>query len=107
MAEKKPQDEVSLIHHLNRNVAKLAAHMEKARFDEYAAMFSRPVKFIWFNFLAGIARGFGIAVGMTVIVALVLFFLSKMIDLPFIGYYIAQIVEMVNSYLSEGKSMLR
>lgn len=92
---------------LGHSVEKLAAHMEKARFDEYAAMFSRPVKFIFFNFLAGIARGFGIAVGMTLIVALVVFLLSKMINLPIIGYYIAQVVEMVNNYLAEGKSMLR
>ena len=107
MTENKQDDDRKMTHHLNRNISKLAAHMEKARFDEYIAMFTRPGKFIFFNFLAGIARGFGIAVGMTLIVALVLYLLTKLINLPIIGYYIAQVVEMVNTYLAEGKSMLR
>jgi hypothetical protein len=104
---KHSEDEISLIHHLNRSVQRLAAHMEKAHFDDYAAMFSRPFKFIIFNFLAGMARGFGVAVGMTVIVGLLLYLLTRLIDLPFIGFHIAQIVELVNKYLSESKPLIR
>ncbi|MFA4858283.1 MAG: DUF5665 domain-containing protein [Candidatus Margulisiibacteriota bacterium] len=102
-----PEEETKLIHKLSHNIEKLAAHMERASFHEYAGMFRHPIKFIFFNFAAGIARGFGLAVGMSLLVALVLYLLAKMIDLPFIGYHIAQIVATVNQYLAEGKALLK
>ena len=83
------------------NVDKVASHLERANFGAYADLITRPWKFFWFNFLAGLFRGFGLAVGMTVIFAVVLYLLAAIlkhfIDVPVLGSFIAELVEFVNS----------
>lgn len=100
------EEEKSLLESLNSRVGMLATAIERARIDEYTSMLTRPWKFFFFNFTVGIFRGLGIAVGMTIIAALFLYILVKilvnMVDLPFIGMYIAEIVKFVNQYLQQG-----
>lgn len=95
--------ETSLIEKLNQNIQKLSEQMERNRIEEYTSMMVRPWKFFLVNFLAGVARGFGLALGMTLVVAVVVYLLSQVlihfIDVPFIGEYIAQIVAFVNEAL--------
>lgn len=83
-----------------RNLNKLALIMERMRLSEYLELIQNPRRLIFMNFVAGVARGFGFVMGMTVLVALALFGLSKMVDLPLIGKYIAKIVEIVHQELS-------
>ena len=49
------------------------------------------------NFFAGISRGIGIGIGVTVITAMLIIILQKIVTLniPIIGEYIADIVEIV------------
>ena len=49
------------------------------------------------NFIAGIARGIGIGIGVTIITAALILLLRKIVSLniPIIGEYIADIVEIV------------
>jgi len=49
------------------------------------------------NLLAGIARGVGIGIGVTIITAILILLLQKIVTLniPVIGEYIADIVEIV------------
>ena len=49
------------------------------------------------NILAGIAKGIGIGIGVTIITAVIIFLLQKIVKLniPVIGKYIADIVEIV------------
>ena len=49
------------------------------------------------NLLAGIARGVGIGIGVTIITAILIILLQKIVTLniPVIGEYIADIVEIV------------
>lgn len=53
------------------------------------------------NFLGGLSRGFGIAVGITLLSALVLWFLQRLVslNLPLIGNFIAELVRIVLTYL--------
>lgn len=92
-----------LIEKLNHNIQKLSEQMERNRIEEYTSMMVRPWKFLAVNFLAGVARGFGLALGMTLVVAIVVYVLGQVlvhfIDVPFIGEYIAQIVAFVNEAL--------
>lgn len=44
-----------------------------------------PWKMLWPNFVAGIARGFGALVGATIVIAMIGWILSTLIDLPLIG----------------------
>ncbi len=91
---------------LNRNIQKLAEHFERGNISEYIQLMQSPLKIIFLNFIGGLARGFGIAVGMTIIVALLAYILARLINLPIIGFYIAQIVEIVNKYLAQSGTQI-
>jgi len=99
-------NEEEKVDRFSRAVEKLGVMIERARVDEYTSMLTRPWKFFMVNLGAGIFRGFGIAVGFTLVFALVIYILtmvlSRMIDLPIIGYWAAQFIELVNTYLKEG-----
>ncbi len=99
---KKANNKKTMLESLEESVRKLARNMERARIDEYVTHIRRPWKILGLNLAIGIARGFGIAVGMTIVFAIVMYMISKMVNLPIIGQFIAQIVEIVNKYLSEG-----
>jgi hypothetical protein len=56
-----------------------------------------PKKFIFYNFLAGIARGLGFAFGVTFIFALIIWFLSKLSLVPLLGDWINSILKYIES----------
>ena len=85
-----------------RSLHNLANILERMRLSDYITMMQNPRRLIVLNFIAGLARGFGIVVGMTVVFALALYSLSKLVDLPLIGKYIARIVEIVREELNSG-----
>ena len=64
-------------------------------------LLQNPVRLILLNFLGGLARGFGIAIGLTIIASLFILFLSRLasLNLPIIGKYIAEIVRIVHQQL--------
>lgn len=81
---------------------RFTTRMEALRIAEYIDTWGHPWQIIWRNFVAGMARGFGVAVGMTIVVAVAAFLLARAIDIPVIGAFIAQIVEVVQEYLTLG-----
>lgn len=78
--------------------------MERMRLAEYIEMLENPTRLLYINFLIGLARGFGTAIGFTVLAALVIYFLQKIIllNIPVIGEFIAEIVNIVQTQLSVG-----
>ena len=104
--EKVINKEDGMIEKLNAGVMKLGEAMERARIDEYTSMLTRPWRFFFINFLAGIFRGVGLVIGMTIVAAIVFYILAKvlvsMVDLPLIGNYIAEISAFVNQYIEQG-----
>jgi formate-dependent nitrite reductase membrane component NrfD len=100
------EEEKNLLKALNSRIGKLATSIERARIDEYTSMITRPWKFFMINFTAGIFRGLGMAIGFTLIAAVVLFLLVRilvrMVDLPIIGMYIGEVVKFVEQYLQQG-----
>ncbi|MBI5399854.1 hypothetical protein HZB07_04490 [Candidatus Saganbacteria bacterium] len=85
---------------------KLAEAIEKAGANHYAALATTPWRFFWANFLIGVLRGFGTAVGFTLVAAVAIYILvtllTKMVNIPIIGMYIAEIVQLVNQYMQKG-----
>ena len=88
---------------INVQLEKLVHHLESLRIAEYMDLLERPAKLILINFIAGLAKGLGIAIGATVIFAILLSFLHSLIllNLPGIGGFIAEIVNIVE--LKNGK----
>ncbi|EGO63227.1 DUF5665 domain-containing protein [Acetonema longum] len=84
---------------INTQLGKLISHLETLRIAEYVELLQRPFRLLAINFIAGIARGLGIALGATVIFALVIELLRRMIvlNIPGIGDFIADIVRIVET----------
>ena len=53
---------------------------------------------MWTNFKAGVARGLGITVGATLVLAILIWVLTKLVNLPVIGEYFEQAMVYVNEY---------
>jgi hypothetical protein len=86
---------------LEGRVEKIALMLEKAKLGEYVSIMSKPKALLYYNFVGGLARGFGTAVGFTVLGAVVIYLLrqSVLLHLPFIGGFIAEIVKIVQDHL--------
>ena len=71
--------------------------LQEGNFVELAYLLGNKKEMFIRNFLAGISRGIGIGIGVTVITAILILLLQKIVTLniPIIGEYIADIVEIV------------
>jgi hypothetical protein len=86
-----------LLQVLQKKITDLAVSMEKMKLAEYIQLLDNPWRLMYVNFIAGLARGVGIAVGFTILGAVIIYFLKKLVvlHLPWIGNLIAEIVKMV------------
>lgn len=82
---------------LEESVKKLANILQKGNIVELSHLLGSKKEIIVRNFMAGIFRGVGIGIGVTIITAILVLFLQKIVTLniPIIGEYIADIVEIV------------
>lgn len=82
---------------LQEKTEELINRMESLRLAEYVEMLHDPKRLWKVNFLAGLARGLGAAVGFTVLGAVVLYLLQRLVllNLPLIGDFIAELVRLV------------
>lgn len=71
--------------------------LEKVRIADYVQLLERPRRLLMINFVAGVARGLGMAVGFTLIGALAIYLLKALVSLhlPVISNFIARIIIMV------------
>ncbi|MFZ5898641.1 MAG: DUF5665 domain-containing protein [Bacillota bacterium] len=91
------RDQQLLLQTLTEKVRELSVNIEKMKLAEYVALLERPWRLLFLNFLTGIARGLGIAVGFTILGALLLLVLQRLVllNLPGISEFIARIVQLV------------
>lgn len=82
---------------ISSQMERLAHHLESLKIAEYVQLFERPFRLIVLNFVAGLARGLGIAIGATLIFALMIDFLRRliMLNIPGIGNFIAEVMRIV------------
>lgn len=71
--------------------------LDKAGVAEWIELFRRPRRLLVINFFSGLARGFGIAVGFTVVGAIFLVLLGRIaqLNLPIISEFVTDIVRLV------------
>lgn len=101
-ADHRDKTDRGLMETLIRQTAQLTQTLEKASIAEYVKFLESPRRLIFANFLAGLARGFGIAVGLTLVGALFLYILGKIaaLNLPIIGQFVADIARIVRYELN-------
>lgn len=78
---------------------RIAERLDASRISEYVELMNNPRKLIWTSFVAGIARGLGAAVGATVVFALVLEVLRRLIvvNVLGIGDFIVSILKVIEA----------
>ena len=78
-------------------IDKLNKKLLEGNFTDMVALLGDRKKLFFTNLTAGISRGIGIGIGVTVITALLVFTLQKIVTLniPVIGEYISDIVDIV------------
>jgi len=78
-------------------IEELAINMEKSGIREYIMYLGNTKKVLYTNFVAGIARGVGYALGFTILLAIVLYFFQWIVrlNLPIISEYIADLIRLI------------
>lgn len=82
---------------INKKIDKINSILEKSNVAEISYIIGNKKEILKRNLIAGISRGVGIGIGITIITAIIVYLLRKLITLniPVIGDYIADIVEIV------------
>ena len=82
---------------LEKKLDEIALSLEKTKITEYVDLINNRKRLLYINFIQGLARGFGMAVGFTLLGALIIYFLRQLIklNLPIIGDFISEIVRIV------------
>lgn len=84
---------------LLKKLDKLNGTIVKNNVIELSEILGNTKKMIVKNFFSGIAKGIGIGIGVTLLTAILIFFLQRLVrlNIPVIGDYIADIVEIVEN----------
>lgn len=85
------------IKEINKKIDKISKTLEKSNIIELSYIIGNKKEIIKRNLIAGMARGIGIGIGVTIVTAIIIFILRKliMLNIPIIGDYIADIVDIV------------
>ncbi len=86
---------------INEKIDNISKELEKTRMVEISYIIGSKKEIIKRNLLAGVSKGVGVGIGLTLISAVLVYLLQKIIKLniPIIGDYIADIVSIVQKNL--------
>ena len=86
---------------INKKIDNINEKIDKSRIVEISYIIGNKKEIINRNLLAGISRGIGIGIGITLISSAIVYLLQKIIKLniPVLGEYIADIVAIVKGNL--------
>ena len=77
---------------------KLILIIERSRIRDYMMLTDSKGRLFFINFVAGLGKGFGQAIGFTLLAGFVFYILSTWVDLPVIGEFIAKLINIVDQY---------
>lgn len=82
-------------------IGHLCSSIDKLKLGAYFDLIDRPSKMMWLNFVAGISRGVGMALGFAFFSAAIVYAMGRLVrlDLPLIGGFVADIVKIVQAQL--------
>jgi len=91
------QEKSEDINILEKSINKLTKILENMNLHDSLYILGSKKEIIKRNLLAGIARGIGGGIGFTIITAIIIYFLQKIVrlNIPIIGKYINDIIEIV------------
>ena len=82
---------------LKNSIEKLNDNITKNNLLELSEIIGNWKRLLWRNFISGISKGVGIGIGFTIVTAIIIIILQRIITLniPVISQYIADIIEIV------------
>ena len=83
---------------IRRYLERLILIIERSRIREYMMLTDSKRRLFLINFVAGLGKGFGQAIGFTILAGLALYILSTWVNLPVIGEFIAKLMNIVDQY---------
>ena len=88
-----------LFKEISKKIDKINNILERSNIIELSYLIGSKKEILKRNLIAGIARGVGVGIGVTVVTAIIIILLRRliMLNIPVIGDYIADIVEIVES----------
>lgn len=83
---------------INKKLDKLSKKIEAKQIIEYIEQIDNTKELIWKNFVIGLAKGIGIAIGFTILGAIIIYLLKKlvMLNLPVIGAFVREIMNIAS-----------
>lgn len=84
---------------LRKVLEKINKKLEATKINEYVDLMGSTKKLLWKNFISGISKGIGSAIGFSILGAIVLLILRKVVllNIPLIGRYLKDILEIVEA----------
>ena len=71
---------------------------EAAGVVDYLEYLQSGKRIMWVNFKAGVAKGLGLTVGLAVVMGIVVWVLTMLVDLPLVGEYFEDAQQYLNEY---------
>ncbi len=97
-----PSDEGKIISEKDvEHLEHLVNAIQALGLEEFIEYIQSPWKLLWPNFIAGVARWFGALVGAAIVIWVIWWVLSSLIDLPLIGKRLEPYVQNVQSELKQ------
>ncbi|MBE5778105.1 MAG: hypothetical protein E7331_02090 [Clostridiales bacterium] len=95
--EKRLREDADRVHFLVAQIDRWSASMERLRLADYMRYVDDRKRMFWSNFWGGIARGVGMAIGFSVLGALLVWLLQNLArkNLPWIGEVLDYIMEAI------------
>ncbi|MGI6092848.1 MAG: hypothetical protein GX348_01975 [Veillonellaceae bacterium] len=80
-----------------KRLEKLADRLEALQIASYIELLEKPRKLIITNFVAGIFRGLGFALGTTIVFAIIIEMLRRIIllNVPLLSNYLVDVIRMI------------
>ncbi len=87
------------IEKLNDNLDKINYILSKNNVIELVELLGNSKKLIWRNFISGLSKGIGIGIGVTILSAILIYLLQRIVrlNIPVIGEYISDIAQIVEN----------
>jgi len=96
------QDATTVLERAGQRLEQIVKTLEQMRISEYVQTLQNTRRLLLLNFISGLARGLGMAIGFSILGALLIYLLTDtfVANLPIVGDFIAEIVKIVQTHLT-------
>lgn len=92
-----PLEEVQSQAELAQAVSRIEGQLDRLQAHKFVASHNSWIRLVWFNLVRGLAFGLGSVLGATVLVSVLIYFLSQIDFVPILGDYANRILDMLDA----------